>query len=1774
MKTRKAQILAFAAAILAIVFSLQTAFAQQEPLLSCSDTNNILHGRTKKVADQILGTLRLSNCLLLTNPSQLTAITNLGISGLTSLEAGDFANLPNLQTLRILHSPQLRTLPSDLFNNLTNLQTLMVDNFSASDLPSDLLDDLTQLQTLQLSGNARLTTVPPGFFNNLTNLTRLNLSNTPQLASLPSGIFDNLAKLTRLDLQTGQLTSLPNGLFNNLTNLTWLDVSGHRLASLSSGAFDNLTKLAVLNLGNNRLTSLPDNIFDKLTKLRWLVIGGNRLTSLPSGVFDKLPILRTLYLSYNPNMPSLPAGVFDKLTELEYLFIENSFTTPSTGLISLSANVFSKTTKLKQLDISGNQFTSLPGNVFDNLVNLDFLDLRNNALTSLPLSEGIFDDLVSLNRQNLYLTGNPVYTNLLTNTLSVTIVPSTMEVVEGDEGTKNANFQVLLGRGILTNSITINYATRDGTATEEDNDYSPISGQWIFAGDWRQGQSFSGQWLRENILNLSIPIRGDVVEEEDETFELVLTRSSSYTADEEFAASVTILDNDALPEVALSLPVTSFSVAEGDSGTTTIGFHIQLTQIPNAQVTIDYATVDGTATAPQDYTSRSGTLTFTAGTTNLTQTISIPIRGDTEEESDETFSVRLTNPMNVNFGGGASMRETIITIADDDVLPPPPPSLLLTPSVLEINEGDTGQTNAEFQVRLTRASGQPISINYATANGTATAGQDYTSRSGTLTFAAGTTSLTQTISIPIRGDTLDEPNETFTILLSNPANASLLTSTARCTILDDDAPSTLSLTPSTLTVTEGTTNAEFQVRLNRASGQTISIDYATVNGTATAGQDYTSRSGTLTFAAGTTSLTQTISIPIRGDTLDEPNETFTILLSNPNNASLLTSTARCTILDDDAPSTLSLTPSTLTVTEGTTNAEFQVRLNRASGQPISIDYATVNGTATAGQDYTSRSGTLTFTAGTTNLSQTISIPLVDDTEDEANETFTIQLINPANATLLASTAQTTIVDNDGPAALFLTPSVLEINEGDTGQTNAEFQVRLTRASGQPISINYATANGTATAGQDYTSRSGTLTFTAGTTGLTQTISVPIRSDSLDEPNETFTILLSNPNNASLLTSTARCTILDDDAPSTLSLTPSTLTVTEGTTNAEFQVQLNRASGQTISIDYATVNGTATAGQDYTSRSGTLTFAAGTTNLSQTIAISLVDDTLDEPNETFTIQLINPNNAVFPDGDSQLFATIIIIDEDAPPPIAQRPLVIGFAQTFLSLPEGDEGETNAEFPVQLLLSEGEVLNQVVSVDYATQAGTATAGQDYTSRSGTLIFAAGATSLTQTISVPILGDTLDEPNETFTIQLSNPTNAILHPNHTQAQITDDDQPPPPSAAANPSAQRSFPSGKFPLLIFNTSELNLAEGQTAMYQVRGVSARSPFVSDMIVRIRSNHPQVVVEPQTLVFTTTTLLRFQAVQVRAAAHAADIGEPISIVHSIDASEGFTAHENAGALSVTISSTAAEIETDKRGVEVSLENTIIEPQLPPTDYDRDDDGLIDVSNLAQLHALRFDLNGDGQPDKEEVAAAYKQAFPSAIANMGVPNHIQAQGYELATNLTFDTNGDKTINEEDGFWNKGKGWPSIGSFSEPFQAVFEGNGHTIDNLFQNQSAPALFANEPSGLFGAVGHRAQIVHVVLEGVEIRGVNWVGALAGLSQGVLVNCSVRGRVVGYNSVGGLVGHNFGEIADSHVRGEVRGETSVGGLVGWNVGGLIEGSSAHGEETLGLVGFGTPAAR
>ncbi len=323
-----------------------------------------------------------------------------------------------------------------------------------------------------------------------------------------------------------------------------------------------------------------------------------------------------------------------------------------------------------------------------------------------------------------------------------------------------------------------------------------------------------------------------------------------------------------------------------------------------------------------------------------------------------------------------------------------------------VTEGNTGTANAVFTVSLSTASSQTVTVRYATANGTATAGSDYTAVSGTLTFAPG--QLTRTIAVPVLGDTVVEPNETFVVNLTSPTNATLSDSQGTGTILNNDGPV---LSIGNATVTEGntgTTNAVFTVSLSTASSQTVTVRYATANGTATAGSDYTAISGTLTFTPG--QLTRTIAVPVLGDTVVEPNETFVVNLTSPTNATLSDSQGTGTILNNDGPV---LSIGNATVTEGntgTTNAVFTVSLSTASSQTVTVRYATANGTATAGSDYTAVSGTLTFAPG--QLTRTIAVPVLGDTVVEPNETFVVNLTSPTNATLSDSQGAGTITNND------------------------------------------------------------------------------------------------------------------------------------------------------------------------------------------------------------------------------------------------------------------------------------------------------------------------------------------------------------------------------------------------------------------------------------------------------------------------------------------------------------------------------------------------------------------------------------------------------------------------------------------------------------------------------------------------------------------------------------------------------------------------------------------
>ena len=158
---------------------------------------------------------------------------------------------------------------------------------------------------------------------------------------------------------------------------------------------------------------------------------------------------------------------------------------------------------------------------------------------------------------------------------------------------------------------------------------------------------------------------------------------------------------------------------------------------------------------------------------------------------------------------------------------------------------------------FSQASGKDISFDYATSDGTATAGSDYTATSGSLIISAGETS--GSFNVPVLSDLIDENNETVNITLSNATNSSFLDDSAILTITDDDAAPSLSIADVTAG-NENAANSTFTVSLSAASGKDITVDYATSNGTATAGADYTATSGTLTISAGATS--GTFNVPV------------------------------------------------------------------------------------------------------------------------------------------------------------------------------------------------------------------------------------------------------------------------------------------------------------------------------------------------------------------------------------------------------------------------------------------------------------------------------------------------------------------------------------------------------------------------------------------------------------------------------------------------------------------------------------------------------------------------------------------------------------------------------------------------------------------------------------------------------------------------------------------------------------------------------------------------
>jgi hypothetical protein len=425
-----------------------------------------------------------------------------------------------------------------------------------------------------------------------------------------------------------------------------------------------------------------------------------------------------------------------------------------------------------------------------------------------------------------------------------------------------------------------------------------------------------------------------------------------------------------------------------------------------------------------------------------TQTIVIPILGDTADEVDETIYVNLTNPAGLVL----SDTQAIVTIADDDE----PPEIRVAD--VSVVEGNSGVRNLAFVLTLSAASNKTISVPYATANGTATAGSDYVAKSGTLLFYPG--AKTQTINVTVNGDTAVEPAETVLLNLGTPTNGTLFNSQGIGTIIDDDPLPVLSVNDVIVIESHGGNRwMYFSVTLSSASATAVSVEYSTLAGTATAGVDFTPAAGTLTFSPGQTS--KLVPVAALGDSLLEPDETFLLMLGSASGAVVQDGEGQGTIQNDD----LGIAIDNATALEGDgvqTEMSFTVSLSAAADFEVRVNYATVNSSAVAGSDYVAQSGTLVFAPGQT--AQTVTILVLGDQRDENDEALLVNLTAPVNAYLADGLGLGTIVDDDAPPVLTIGDASL--SEGNSGTKNLNFTVSLSAVSGRSVTVQYATANGT------------------------------------------------------------------------------------------------------------------------------------------------------------------------------------------------------------------------------------------------------------------------------------------------------------------------------------------------------------------------------------------------------------------------------------------------------------------------------------------------------------------------------------------------------------------------------------------------------------------------------------------------------------------------------------------------------------------------------------------
>jgi len=1004
---------------------------------------------------------------------------------------------------------------------------------------------------------------------------------------------------------------------------------------------------------------------------------------------------------------------------------------------------------------SGSSVGVSTGNLASATPSVDFTIVRNATVnfgagsTNVTFNVTVIDDAVAEATETLTLLfSNPNFIRVPSTLLPTgrivnddgvrvgLINTGAYSLPEGNTGITNFVFVIgPIGSSTGLNALsTVRFETIQGTATAN-SDYVPISNRVVEIG--------------ASPVTVTVQVIGDTTPEPTETFQVRL-----YYPDYVFFNSPVTIDLSATAEILgddYFANISSVSGLEGNLGdaVTKFVFRVMFSGPASAGSRLVYSTVDGTAistgSAP-DFTAIPTTnVSIATGSTDYN--ITVNVTPDNTPEGNETFSVILSGAYLLNVGTPSSATGTII---NDD--------FTLTITDQSIFEGDT-QSVVSFTYLIDGPAPAGSTFRVQTQDVTAKAGVNYIGIDQVFALTTGVTSVT--INVTIIGDTLPNPSLTFNLFFSNISKILLSTTTAKVTIINDDGP-IISVAPAK--ALEGNTTAQSLVFVVTAASPVAAGAgfWVQTKKVTTSVGDFVeiSTAQLINFTAGATTASVTIlTIP---DTTIEDTETFELVITNPSlvkfpaNTTASGISAVGTITNDDgvgiAIPALFRVEGTSSVANATTPFVFTVNLVGGTAPAgASVNFNIIPGTASYPADYTTTSGVISFATGAT--SGTATVLVIPDSIDEAQETFMITLNTPNKVNIEGFTNATATISNDDAILSFSSAKVVEGASGTT--SNLVFNLSLSSPAppspGQ-VSFTWTTVDLTATAGSDYTAAASTFTMAAGTT--TGTITITVLGDDVPESDEILQLNITSVTNAIAPVTLVNGTILNDDLQ--LNVVNQSFYERDSSYGYKFPIFQTVPAPSPAIVNYTVTSFSALAGRDFVLVSN----QSLTVNTSSTITyidFTILGDLIAQGDKFFQVTLTGCQGCVVGGSSS---ATVTLWEDD-------------YTMAFSS-PTYTVTETESTFNLSITIMASQPLftagpNPEITV--STSDGTAISGSDYTARTTTFRFNSGDSSATFT--VPILGDTISEPTETFTVSLSSPVGLkVGSPSSTTVTILDND------------------------------------------------------------------------------------------------------------------------------------------------------------------------------------------------------------------------------------------------------------------------------------------------------------------------------------------------------------------------------------------------------------------